>query len=247
MTFINDYTNVNQIPKVFSSYTNNIAALYVSNTVLKIMIKVELIRNLYDDSINKIIPYLFVNYDRVPILLDKSFSDYHILNVNSNKVKYKVFSGSYMFDNNSFKQVDSTEWIWDNANSLIIPEGYVNSFYLLVENQGFKSIKFSINFAFSEMNGPDQIISLINNVAFTIKYIDQTTSDFNIHFPGDLTNDLRTQPTDGLFTFELKPRQTAALQYTILRLPDYIPSQHFSQYYKLMDVTDFDPELTALS
>lgn len=246
-SFVNDYSSVNDISKVFNRFYNGIEVIYVSDTLLKLVIDVNLNKYLYDHTISKLIPYVYVNYDRTPTRLDSEFTNYNILDVNSNEVAYKVFDGSYMYISNLFIQVDDMEWSWDHSNSLILPEGTVNSFYILIENQGYKDGVFSITFTKPELNGKTLDIPLKNNVGFTVMLFKDYTDEFNTNSPGAVTHVLSSPPTDGVLILSVKARETCAIQYTILQLPEHLPGQDYKQYFKVTDITDFGGTPTFLS
>ena len=259
-SYYNGYSNTDDIPRLFTEYTNGLEALYVSDTRLKICVNVSLQRYLYDHTMNKIVPYVFINKNKTPILLNELFEDYYIMNVTTNEVVFKIFEGSYAYENSIFEKVDPNEWAWDEANSLILPEGTVNSYYLLLENQGHKDGLFSVSFLLPQFKGNTFDISLTDNIGFTIIRFEQdnaTHGNFNINNPGipqqfnippdetDFTQ--TTPPTNGTMTIELKAGETIAIQYTILRLPEYIPSQDYNQFYKVVDITNFGGTPTTLT
>jgi hypothetical protein len=249
-SFYNGYSSIADIPTLFTQYTNGVEAIYISDNRLKIFLEVPLQRYLYDYSVNKIVPYIFINKKTTPILLNNAFSDYHILNVTTDELVYKRFEGSYAYVDDMFVKVDSNEWAWDEANSLILPEGTVNSFYLLIENQGHKDGLFSVLFLLPEFNGSTLDINLNNNIAFTvIKFLPTETShgNFNINEPGTSEPSLTSSLTNGTLIIEILAGETVAIQYTILQLPEYIPNQTYNQYFKIVDITNFGGTPTVLT
>jgi hypothetical protein len=204
---------------------------------------------LYDHSINKIIPYVFVNNNKTPILLDETFANYDMLNVHSNEASFKIFPGSYMFTNGIFVQVEDIEWAWDHSNSMVMPSGMVNSFYMLIENKGHKNAIFSISFTEPTLCGKSYELPLKNNVGFSVMTFPptkQSHGNFNERLPGQYESLRTTPPTDGILTLELNAGYSCAIQYTILQLPQHVPRQDYSQYVKVTEISENCGKATVL-
>ena len=66
------------MPTTYSEFTNGISSIYFNSTTLKIRIKIDLNVSLYDSNINKLIPYVFVNYSDRPLRLDTTLDYYYV-------------------------------------------------------------------------------------------------------------------------------------------------------------------------
>jgi hypothetical protein len=255
-------------------------------TNIYVKFKVDLDNALYDNDIEYIIPFIYINNESAPIAKLNTFNfnytgnyddKYAIAHISSGKPSINVFDGSFDTSSNLFQtNTDisyakfSNSWSWDPADVKV--DDTLDSRYIVIQNTSqVNSVYATIAFNGVQFEGSGiqlssnmrKNIDIKDNIKFTNfiiqNYSDQENSKYitednflsstlnkHTHLNLDSTqmHYLTSGDNSGSYNIQIPYNSLCVLQYNIIKLPEYLPADIYSQTYTITDISDYSSSPT---